>query len=163
MKEQFRCSNCTQKSKSFQTSTPKKRNQSNSLIMKEIFLLFCFTAVSGFLVDSTIRTVEHFLMELKATITVDAMICWSHGERFPFKFHSQIKSVVPDDKMKFMKALNQQNIFVAILQSIEHPSDLIVMDISCNHSIEMLRNVRKCCKKSLNLTTEQLYSFHYRI
>lgn len=115
--------------------------------MKEIFLLFCFTAVSGFLVDSTIRTVEHFLMELKATITVDAMICWSHGERFSFKFHSQIKSVVPDDKMKFMKALNQQNIFVAILQSIEHPSDLIVMDISCNHSIEMLRNVRKFCKK----------------
>mgnify|MGYP003449579997 CR=1 FL=1 len=126
-------------------------------------MLFCFTAVNGFSVDGTIRTVEHFLMELKVTITVDAMICWSNGERFPLNFPSQSVPLFTDDKMKLVKALNQQNIFVAILHHIEHHSDLIVMDISCNHSIEMLRNVRKFCKKSLNFTTEQLYSFHYRI
>lgn len=66
---------------------------------------------------------------------------------------------ISDDKTKLVKSLNQLNIFTAILQSFYHQSDLIIIDISCNHSIEMLRNVRKFCSKKsqfYNWTTSQL-------
>lgn len=133
--------------------------------MKKIFLLFCFTAVNGFSVDSTIRTVEHFLMELKTTITVDAMICWSHGEDFSLKLYTKLNNSFNSHRW--------QTETRKIVESAKYfhcnSTDFSTSEWfdSHGHQLQSLTwNAKKCEKilqKNLFFTTEQLYSFHYRI
>lgn len=116
--------------------------------MGKIFFLFfccCFltAVVNGYSIDSAIiKTVEHFLINLKSTITVDLIIeCWSNGKFLSFN-GNVVKFLISGDKMKLMRMLNRRNIFTSFHFNFLD-SDSIILDIQCNSSIELLKNVKK--------------------